>query len=156
MTVSIRRAVNDDCSALLKLIHEHAEFERGYATITATGLEKILKMRRPPIRIFVATISEELMAYAALTTDYSLWRGRRWAHLDCLYITATARSLGIGAKLLRHVVDESRRLKLDRLEWQTPDWNHRAIAFYVREGAQAATKMRFGIDTRGWFQRQVN
>jgi GNAT superfamily N-acetyltransferase len=93
--------------------------------------------RQPPVRIFVASLAEEALAYAAFTLDYSLWRARKWAHLDCLYVQREARGKGIGSMLLRHVADESLRLAADRLEWQTPDWNDKAIAFYSREGATA-------------------
>lgn len=146
MKVSIRRARDGDRIPLLALIREHAEFEQSKATINDAELARILEMRQPPVRIFIAAVAGEAFAYAALTTDYSLWRGCNWAHLDCLFVKQEARGLGIGAKLLHHIKSVSRRNALNRLEWQTPDWNQKAIAFYHREGASSSAKTRFYID----------
>jgi GNAT superfamily N-acetyltransferase len=146
MDVSIRRARGGDRIPLFALISEHAEFEQSKATINDAELARILEMRQSPVRIFIAAVAQETLAYAALTTDYSLWRGHKWAHLDCLFVKQEARGLGIGAKLLHHIKRVSRRSALDRLEWQTPDWNQKAIAFYHREGAISASKMRFCIE----------
>jgi GNAT superfamily N-acetyltransferase len=146
MNFMIRQADRADLTPLLALIRAHAEFEQSKAAIDERELGRILAMRRPPVRIFIASAAEEILAYAALTTDYSLWRGRKWTHLDCLFVRADARGLGIGAKLLHHAVKLSRRSASDRLEWQTPDWNQRAIVFYHREGATSSAKMRFTID----------
>ncbi|WP_420710438.1 GNAT family N-acetyltransferase [Asticcacaulis sp. SL142] len=73
--------------------------------------------------------------------------GQTWAHLDCLYVETQARSQGAGASLLHHAKATAQRLGADRLEWQTPEWNERAIAFYIREGASGQAKMRFAFDT---------
>ena len=146
MHLRIRRARSADCAALLALVREHATFERSAATIVEPELARILAMRRPPVRIFIAANGDGLIAYAALTIAYALWRGRRWAHLDCLFVKADARGGGVGAALLHHVIGVSRDFGADRVEWQTPDWNERAIAFYRREGARGLNKMRFRLD----------
>ena len=145
MGLLISRASGADSAALLALIHEHAHFEQGVATITEGELAGLVAMRRPPVRIFVAASADHVIAYAALTSDYALWRARRWAHLDCLFVSPKARGAGVGAQLFCHVQHIARRLGADRLEWQTPDWNKRGIAFYNREGATGLPKMRFSL-----------
>jgi GNAT superfamily N-acetyltransferase len=131
---------------LLALIREHAAFERSEATIDAKTLMNLLSIQTPQVRVFVGEIGGDVLAYAALTVDYSLWRGQTWAHLDCLYVRSSVRSSGIGGEMLKQATIEARSLGADRLEWQTPEWNQRAIAFYKREGAFASTKVRFKID----------
>lgn len=40
----------------------------------------------------------------------------------------------------------ARKEGADRLEWQTPAWNERAIGFYRSRNAKGVPKMRFGIN----------
>lgn len=36
------------------------------------------------------------LGYTAVTFDDSLWRGRLWAHLDCLFVRLVDRNRGTG------------------------------------------------------------
>lgn len=143
--VEIRPARPGDCRALLGLIQDHARFEHSAATIGEGALTAILKGDVAPFTLFVVARGDDLLGYAALTFDYSLWRASRWAHLDCLYLIEEARGRGLGAKLLTHVQEFARLTNADRLEWQTPDWNRKAISFYRRQGASYSTKARFHV-----------
>ena len=143
--IRIRRAKGQDCDALLALIHDHAAFEQSMASIEGNELAHIIGNPEPPVQIFVAEGGNEILGYAAVTNDYSLWRGRCWAHLDCLFVKSQARGLGIGGQLLRHIASVALASGADRLEWQTPDWNERAASFYRAHGAKSAKKLRFGI-----------
>ncbi|OXE36757.1 MAG: GNAT family N-acetyltransferase [Phenylobacterium zucineum] len=147
MPVTVRQARPSDCDGLLAMIRDHAKFERSEATISKEDLSRILGARPPRVNIFVAAQQHCLLGYACVTTDYSLWRGQTWAHLDCLYVETQTRSQGVGASLFHHAKATAHRLGADRLEWQTPEWNERAIAFYIREGASGQVKMRFAVDT---------
>ncbi len=143
---TIRQAVAQDSNALLAMIKEHAIFERGQACITSKELKHIIVGDADAAIIFVAVNEEALLGYAAVTSEFSLWRGCFRAHLDCLFVKDDVRSHGIGAALLSHVREYSGAAGRDRLEWQTPDWNSRAIAFYMRMGAIGNLKVRFGLD----------
>lgn len=148
MSVAVRHAVPHDCSALFALIGEHARFEHGEATLTACEPLSILASGVPPVTIFVAANGEELLGFAALTIDFALWRARRWAHLDCLFVREDARGLGLGTKLLRAAVDHALTCGAGRMEWQTPAWNERAITFYRRACALDAAKVRFNASPK--------
>lgn len=145
MTLAVRRAEADDADALLGLIQQHAAFERGTAFITMAELTRLLRADRPAVWLFVAQSRKALTGYAALTFDHALWHGKRFAHLDCLFVQEAARGSGVGKRLLAHCVLASRDAGLDRLEWQTPDWNHNAIRFYEREGGIGQHKVRFSL-----------
>jgi GNAT superfamily N-acetyltransferase len=145
VSVAIRRAVPEDCTGLLGLIAEHALFEGCEATLTGSDLLAILQSGRPPVILFVASAVDELFGFAALTVDFSLWRGRRWAHLDCLFVREDSRGGKLGEKLIRAATDHARRIGADRMEWQTPVWNGRAVAFYRRIGADDTMKVRFAM-----------
>ncbi|MCM2473985.1 GNAT family N-acetyltransferase [Rhizobium sp. CG5] len=143
--IEIRRATPADADELLRLIGEHADYEKASATITGSSLAHLLAKENPPIILFVAAGGEGLAGYAALTFDHALWRASRYAHLDCLFVQAAARGDGIGKRLLDHVVREACATGADRLEWQTPQWNRDAIRFYERQGGVWEPKARFRL-----------
>ncbi len=66
----LRRARPEDGPQLLQMIHDHAAFERGVATLSADVLEGLLQQPDPPVHLFVATTGT-LVGYAALTFDYA-------------------------------------------------------------------------------------
>lgn len=142
-SASIRDAAPGDCGALLTLIHDHARYEKSEASISRAELAQVLGDGTGGIHIVVAALPDALAGYAALTFDYALWRGVRWAHLDCLFVISSVRGQGIGKRLLHHTAQMAQKLGADRLEWQTPLWNDKAIGFYRREGASGTAKMRF-------------
>lgn len=145
MPIIIREAGPDDCAGLLGLIAAHAAFERSEATITHDDLDAILRAPCPEVRIMVAAQQALLVGYAALTLDFSLWRGRRWAHLDCLFVRESHRGHSIGRRLLTAEKCMAQALGADRMEWQTPTWNKAAIQFYAAQNAVGSEKMRFSI-----------
>lgn len=139
----IRAAHRQHCNELLALIVDHARFERSSATIEREQLLNLLSIDESPVKIFVASAGGALAGYGALTLDFSLWRGTYWAHLDCLFVSKSYRSQGLGKLLFHHAIAIAEDWSVDRLEWQTPVWNDRAIAFYEREGATSQRKARF-------------
>jgi GNAT superfamily N-acetyltransferase len=125
------------------MINEHAVFERAQASLSVEELETLLATTEPPVAIFVAAGADKLLGYAAITFDYSLWRARCWAHLDCLFVREGNRGHSVGSALLAHARRFASDRGADRLEGQTPDWNVRGVAFYKREGAKITGKVRF-------------
>jgi GNAT superfamily N-acetyltransferase len=128
------------------MIVEHAQFEQASASITPQQLDQILAAQSPPVTVLVADAAAGLLGFAALTFDYSLWRGTIWAHLDCLYVRAAHRGQSVGEDLFQSAQAIARANAADRMEWQTPDWNHRAAAFYRGQGAVSQGKLRFSLD----------
>lgn len=145
MSLAIRKAGPDDCASLLGLIAAHAAFECGEATITHGDLDVILRAPPQDIGILVAVDQAMLVGYAALTLDFSLWRGHRWAHLDCLFVHENHRGRSIGRQLLAAAKSAAHAMGADRMEWQTPIWNEAAIRFYTSQNAQTSAKIRFSI-----------
>ncbi|MGY6637189.1 MAG: N-acetyltransferase family protein [Erythrobacter sp.] len=139
----VRAAEPGDAPHLLPLIGAHAQFEGTVASVTLEELAALLATEQPPTRIMVAARGGHLLGYAAMTYDFSLWRARIWAHLDCLFVVETARGQGVGAHLLDAAITYARNTKADEIEWQTPLDNAPAIAFYRHHGASSAPKMRF-------------
>lgn len=144
MTLRIRPAEVGDARQLLALVHDHASFERAEASLTRDDLTRLLA-GPAPVQLTVAEDRGVLLGYSAVTLDYALWRGRYWAHLDCLFVRAADRNRGTGKRLLAHAFAQALAAGADRLEWQTPDWNEAAIRFYCREGAACHTRKRFHL-----------
>jgi GNAT superfamily N-acetyltransferase len=144
VTLRIRPAQVGDARQLLALVHDHASFERAEASLTLDDLTRLLA-GPAPVQLTVAEDRGVLLGYSAVTLDYALWRGRYWAHLDCLFVRAADRNRGTGKRLLAHAFAQALAAGADRLEWQTPDWNEAAIRFYCREGAACQTRKRFHL-----------
>ncbi|MDE2404535.1 MAG: GNAT family N-acetyltransferase [Sphingomonadales bacterium] len=144
-TPRIRPASTGDGEELLALIHAHAAFEQSCATITSKELAALLAAPSPRTTLLVAAAPGHLLGYAALTTDFSLWRARYWAHLDCLFVHAEHRGQSVGRRLLTAAAELARSRGADRLEWQTPEWNTPAIHFYRSCGAAGIAKVRFTL-----------
>ncbi len=145
MSARIRKAAASDATAVFELVRAHASFEREVALLSLDGLEAILSADSPPTHLLVAERNDVLVGYAAVTFDFSLWRGRPYGHLDCLFITAGMRGRGIGRQLFDGSMRLARAEGVDRLEWQTQAWNRDAIRFYLRTGALGVRKERFAI-----------
>lgn len=148
MTPAIRQALPGDCIRLHEMIVQHAAFEANTASVTPAELEQLLGARPCPFTLLVAEWQARLVGYAALTFDWSLWRGQRYGHLDCLFVDAGVRGRGVGELLMSAVGDVALSQGVSRLEWNTPHWNENAARFYLRRGASALIKTRFALDLR--------
>lgn len=136
----------EHAAALLPLIAAHAHFERAGATCTEEALRRALAEPGAVLFAWLALNEEgRPIGYATATRDFSTWSGKPFLHLDCLYLTETARGAGLGSLLLDAVKLFAIRLGLDELQWQTPDWNVAAERFYLKQGASVITKRRFCI-----------
>ncbi|WP_314619095.1 GNAT family N-acetyltransferase [Streptomyces stackebrandtii] len=98
----------------------------------------------PRLRCFVAELPDgSLAGYATCAPELSTWDGVAYLHMDCLYLTSTARGHGLGPLLMDAVRAEARALGLTEIQWQTPAWNEGAIRFYDRLGATSKEKRRY-------------
>jgi GNAT superfamily N-acetyltransferase len=86
-----------------------------------------------------------LVGYATLSNEFSTWSGNDYLHMDTLYVDASSRNNGVGATLLNSIVEHAQRRAISEIQWQTPDWNDRAIRFYERAGADSTVKHRFRL-----------
>jgi ribosomal protein S18 acetylase RimI-like enzyme len=145
----IRRMGAADMDRVVELCIEHARFERA-PQIDQTGLRERLAtaLFAQPARLsgWVADVNEDVVGYATVTEEFSTWTGRTFWHMDCLYIQAHARNLGLGRELVDAIRAEARKQRVRELQWQTPAWNINAQRFYARLGATMQAKTRFRLD----------
>lgn len=136
-----------DLDKLMVLIEKHAEFEK--AVFLSAGkqanLEAALFGEQAPLNCIVAEVSDEVIGYATYTFDYSTWDAAWFIHLDCLYLEDDYRSYGIGQVLMEKVKEIGETRGCVNMQWQTPDFNERAIKFYKRTGGIGKNKVRFTL-----------
>ena len=65
--------------------------------------------------------------------------------MDCLYLRPQARNYGIGKKLVDEIVRITKLNGYQEIQWQTPEFNKKAIKFYQRIGATYKEKYRFNL-----------
>lgn len=143
--VSIRAAMVSELGAVISLMQAHADFEQALLCTDklAQRLKSAIQGDAPRLSLLVAEMNSELLGYCSLTTEFSTWRGRDYLHLDCLYITPSARRLGLGRLFFRKIEEVARQHGMCDIEWQTPSWNQHARRFYESMGAISNPKERY-------------
>lgn len=144
----IRFALPSDVPQLIELCRLHATYEKA-------GYEKNGKARRlkndlfneyPKMYCLVVESNNVLVGYATYMAQYATWDAREYIYMDCLFIKEFARGMGLGEKLVRKIEIEGKKLDCSSIQWQTPDFNTRAIKFYKRIGANSKSKERFFLN----------
>jgi GNAT superfamily N-acetyltransferase len=75
-----------------------------------------------------------VVGFALFYTNYSTWKGK-CLYLEDLYVLPEFRRIGAGSALFERVIDEAKKRKVRRMDWQVLDWNEPAIEFYKKKGA---------------------
>lgn len=144
MSITIRRAVKEDCARLLELVTELAIYEKAPDDVTVT-LEHFTEsgFRENPIWwSFVATSpstsgegrGEAILGFALYYIRYSTWKGQAM-YLEDIIVTESMRGKRIGKLLFDRLIEEAKEKKFNRIIWQVLDWNEPAINFYKKYNA---------------------
>lgn len=131
--IVIRRAVREDCSRLLELVHELAVYERApnEVTVTLQHFEESGFGDAPVWWALVAEVDEKVQGFALYYIRYSTWKGQRM-YLEDLVVTESMRCKGIGSKLFDRLIEEGKEKKFHGMVWQVLEWNEPAIEFYKK------------------------
>lgn len=136
MSITIRRAIKEDCPRLLELITELAIYEKAPNDVTVT-LEHFTKSgfgKDPVWWTFVAEEDGIIQGFALYYIRYSTWKGQAM-YLEDIIVTESARGKGIGKLLVDRLIVEAREKKFNRIIWQVLEWNEPAINFYKKYSA---------------------
>ena len=136
MSITIRRAVKEDCPRLLELVQELAEYERAPQEVTVT-LDHFEESGFGPNPVWWAFVAEEngtILGFALYYIRYSTWKGQRM-YLEDIIVTEAARGRGIGALLMERLIAEAKERKFNAIVWQVLEWNEPAINFYKKFNA---------------------
>jgi GNAT superfamily N-acetyltransferase len=138
---AIRPVRPEDVPAVVRMVHELAEFERAphECQLTERQLGAALFGEGPAPALFGhvgVDPAGEPHGFALWFLNFSTWAGLHGIYLEDLYVTPAARGSGLGrdlmATLARICVDRG----YARLNWSVLDWNP-AREFYAAIGAEA-------------------
>ena len=148
MEYSIKNCEPQDLPKLVILCQNHAEFEK--ADFSPEGKEEGLKEAlfgdNPKLHCLVVAANETIVGYVSYTFDYSTWDAATFMYMDCLFLEEEARSFGIGKVLIEKLRQIGIEKNCINIQWQTPQFNERAIKFYHRIGAKGKEKVRFTLE----------
>ncbi len=143
--IIIRFAKIEDMEQIIQLCEAHAKYEKSAYSKEGkkAALMNTLFKKNPSVYCLVAAQDEYLLGYLTYMEQYSTWDAANYIYMDCLFMIEAARGFGIGEKLVNKMKTESQKLDCSLIQWQTPDFNERAIKFYKRIGATSKSKERF-------------
>jgi GNAT superfamily N-acetyltransferase len=136
MDILIRRAEKKDCSRLLELVRELADYEKSpqEVTVTLEHFEQSGFGKQPVWWAFVAEVAGRVEGFALYYIRYSTWKGKRM-FLEDILVTLKMRGKGLGKLLFDVLIEEAKEKKLSGITWQVLEWNEPAIHFYKKFNA---------------------
>nr|WP_315253514.1 GNAT family N-acetyltransferase [uncultured Flavobacterium sp.] len=148
MNYLIRDCQPNDVVAVIHLCQKHADYER--ASFDPIGKEEKLKnalfSNCPKLFCLIIEVDKTILGYATYTIDFSTWDVASFMYMDCLYLEEETRGFGIGEALIEKLKQIAITKKCINIQWQTPEFNERAIKFYHRIGGTEKHKVRFFLD----------
>ncbi|MEM8586214.1 MAG: GNAT family N-acetyltransferase [Bacteroidota bacterium] len=143
--ISIRATKEADVEEIVILCALHAEYEQ--SDYDPKGKKEELKKHlfsdSPSLYGLLALINDEIVGYATYMKQFSTWDAAHYIYMDCLFLREEARGFGIGQMLVERIQEEGKKLGCQLIQWQTPDFNTRAMKFYERIGADGKSKERY-------------
>ncbi|WP_338356185.1 GNAT family N-acetyltransferase [Yeosuana marina] len=145
--VIIRFVEISDLEDLVRLCEQHAHFERSdyNPKNKKQKLGEHLFSDTPSLYCLVVERLGQLIGFTTFMKQFSTWDSDFYLYMDCLFLTEESRGYGIGKQLLDKIKKEAIRNQCGQIQWQTPNFNKRAIKFYNRIGAISKKKERFFI-----------
>ena len=137
LEIVIRPATVADVPRILQLIRDLADYEKLLHEVVATeeGLRESLFGEQPAAEVILGEVDGQTAGFALFFHNYSTFLGRRGIYLEDLYVRRSARGLGLGRQLLRHLARLALERGCGRLDWWVLDWNETALGFYRKLGA---------------------
>ncbi|MGN7812832.1 N-acetyltransferase family protein [Flavobacterium sp. 22076] len=147
MEYLIRKCEIADLPKLVILCQKHADFEKADYSPEGKeeGLKKALCSENPKLHCLVVAVKNTIVGYVSYTFDFSTWNTADFLYMDCLFLEEEARSFGIGEVLIDKLKEIGIENNCVNIQWQTPQFNERAIKFYTRMGAKGKDKVRFTL-----------
>ena len=133
MSIIIRKAVKEDCPAMMELIHELAVYEKEPDAVTVSFNHFVESgFGEVPVWFgYVAEVDGMVEGFALCYIRYSTWKGQR-LYLEDFLVSEKMRGKGIGKLLFDTLIEECKAKKYSGMVWQVLDWNEPAINFYKK------------------------
>lgn len=146
--MEIRFAKKKDLPQIIDLCKEHAEYEQlAYELKNKLELlSKYLFSQNPSLKCLVIEQENVIVGYATFMQQFSTWDTDFYLYLDCLFLKENVRGNGLGGLLLEKIKEYAKNQNCIIIQWQTPDFNNKAIDFYRKIGGISKSKERFYLD----------
>ena len=148
MNYVIEQPKRDQVYQILSLCVAHANFEK--CEYNPEGkqkrLSKAIFSKEPRLHCRVAVVDGKYVGYITWMKQYSTWDATEYLYMDCLFLEDMYRSQGIGVALVNEMKNFGKKSAINLIQWQTPDFNTRAIKFYRKIGAISLSKERFFLE----------
>ncbi len=136
--MNIRKAVIEDCPAMLELVRELALYEKAPQEVTVDP-QHFEESGFGPNPVWWALVAEDesglVVGFALYYIRYSTWKGQVM-YLEDILVTEKMRGKGIGSMLVDRLIVEARERGFSRIVWQVLEWNEPAINFYKKYNAR--------------------
>ncbi len=143
--MKIRFAEKKDVPQIVDLCEQHAASEQ--AEYTKKNKERLLSDaifgESPSVRCLVVVEENTIIGYATYMKQFSTWDAHFYIYLDCLFLLKETRGKGLGTAVMEKVKECAKIENCTSIQWQTPDFNTKAIKFYKKMGGVSKTKERF-------------
>lgn len=134
--LKIRETTEEDCSLILSLIKEIAEYEKMSDQVVATEeslKESIFENKRA--EVVILELNGEAVGYALYFYNYSTFIGKSGLYLEDIFIKKEFRGKGIGKEVFKFLINKAKEEGCKRMEWTCLNWNEPSIKFYKSLGA---------------------
>lgn len=148
MRYKIQAPLKQEIHQLISLCAAHAAFEKCLYN-PESKLERLsvdIFSSNPKLHCRVVELDGEYIGYITWMKQYSTWDAVEYLYMDCLFLDDDYRSKGIGVELINEMKAYGKENGISIIQWQTPDFNKRAIKFYRKIGATSLSKERFFLD----------
>lgn len=143
--MKIRFAEEKDLTSIIELCKAHAQYER--SSFKEENKKELLSKHilNPDsnIKCLIAKSDTEIIGYATFFKQFSTWDVGYYIYVDCLFLKDSARGKGTGKQIMELIRVFSKEEGCSVIQWQTPNFNTRAIKFYSQLGAERKSKERF-------------
>lgn len=148
MKYLIRDCEPKDVNTVIDLCQKHADYEKAsfYPIGKEEKLTNALFGEYHQLFCLVVEVNGVIVGYASYTFDFSTWETAAFMYMDCLYLEEEARGFGIGEALIEKLKQIATAKNCINIQWQTPEFNERAIKFYHRIGGTGKNKVRFSLN----------
>ncbi len=140
MSITIRKAIKEDCKRMMELIQELALYEKAPDEVTV-NFEHFVESGFGKSPVWWAYVAElprtsvqgegDVIGFALYYIRYSTWKGQR-LYLEDILVTEKMRGCGVGKLLFDQLIKECKEKKYSGMAWQVLDWNEPAINFYKK------------------------
>lgn len=129
--VRVRLASEADYPSWLQLWQGYVDFYQASVPeeITQATWRRCLS-EAWPLDCLVAVVKGEVVGFAIVVIHSGTWTRQSVGYLEDLYVSPTARRLGVGRALLEACAERGRQFGWRRLYWQTKGDNQAAQALY--------------------------